>query len=792
MPKISKEQAKNISGYGKQIKHLEFAKAVRKTPGQYIGYIGDLGHINMNREIIQNSIDEQEKEDSPCNWFRVEYYESTHTTIVKDNGRGIPHGFMFNIYTNSNTSSNYDKKPREFSAGRHGVGAKATMALSSEFFATSYICAEANNGKAVAHRIEFREGDVWKESDFNLPNGDPSFEKILPNKDNYQGSIVEFRPSYEIMGEISTTCEDIMKLISLMLPLMKIGSVIDFYGVKANGEIIDKHVKNEDGVLTFLICDSITPLISPILIEDICDDKKIDIAFTYDINDIGAESIQSFANICPTLNTANSTHVQGFLDGLTQYFRKYMNNIFLGKNSKLQIVSQDIRSGLHAVVSAKHLYPNFSGQAKEIFSNKDIIPFIKNAMNKQIDEWVKNNANDVQKLMHYFKDVAEERIKGEKNKANFVVKHRSAIDNLPEKCVKASGDEKDGLEFIIVEGDSALGSARLARDPKRQWLLPIRGKIINAMKKPKSVYFLNEEAKAIRNILGSGEGSSFDITQCKFSKIIFLGDADVDGKHIRQLLLKTFLIYYRPLIEAGRVYAAQPPLYGAKINGKRVYFTDTKAYIDYSLKDFCKQNEVLSVSEKPLPKEVLKHLLYINSSYFDELTSVSTTFAVNPYLLEYVLMIKDEKFETISKKIKKFSRFLDVEKINGSIVITGLTDNKINTLIVNEFLLSNCAHIERYLDNCPEKYFIVNGVKVTLAGLMKIYEKFQPSGISRYKGLGEMNPNELKISTLHPDYDRHLERFRTDDIKKEIQAIREVEFNKSLLLKGVDFAGYEL
>lgn len=784
--------AENIAGYKYLVKHLEFAMAVRKTPAQYIGYTGTPGHINMGREIFQNGTDEQERKLSPCNWVRFEFYEKDLRIKISDNGRGLPHSKMYEIYTNSNTSTNYEKELYDYTSGRHGVGAKATMALSADFCATSYICKEVS-GRAYAHQIRFHEGEVWDESDFDLPDGSPSYEKEIPNKDNFQGSVVEFTPSIEIMGEITTTCEDFMNLIVSILPLMKIGSVVEFYGVKANGEVIDKRLVNEDGIMSILVCSSKSPIILPINISEDNGTMKTNISFTYDLDNLGEEKIQSFANMCPTLNTNNSTHVKAFLDTLSLVFRKYMNNIYLGNKSKLKIVDQDIKSGLNAVVSVAHLYPHFSGQAKEIFGNKDIIPFIKNAMLTQIDEWMKNNASDLQKICKHFKDVADLRVKGEKDTASFKLKHSSGLDGLPAKCERATGKcKKLEEELALVEGDSAMGGARKARCPNRQWLFPLRGKPLNAMTTSKAEFFKNEEAKAIRHILDAGEGKDFDITRCRFGKVIFLGDADVDGLHIRELLLKMFLIYFRPLIEAGRVYAAQPPLYGTVINKKQVYFTDMKEYISFLMDSFYKQNTIKTTSGKVIPKEDLIHLMFINANYVAMLEAISTTFAVNPFLLEYMLNLQGDKFSTIRKNIKQVDRYLDLEERNGSIVLTGLYDDKIHTVIFNEFLYDNCKGIKQFLDASPEEYFNVNGTNISLYGLMKMYDSYRPSSIQRFKGLGEMDPNQLKESTLHPDYNRHLIRFTTADIEKEIQAIRKIESNKSLLLKGVNFAGYDI
>jgi DNA gyrase subunit B len=777
--KLTDREKKNINEYAKQIKTIEnFAEAVRKTPGQYIGYIGNKGHINMIREVFQNSMDELQKDDSPCTEVHVSYRESDNTCIIEDNGRGIPFDNMWRIYASQHTSSNYTKKPGEFSAGRHGVGAKVTNALSSEFFVNSYMCKEVSaDGKAHARRVEFREGIYWKNK-----------EKVIPNPNNFQGTIVEFRPSYQIMGNITTTCEDVMELIATLLPLMKIGAIVKFHGEKNNGSIIDKTAINESGIVAFLVLRTNSPLIAPIVLSRTTGNMKADIAFTYDSNSLKEEDILSFANTCPTIN--NSTHVIGFLDGLFNYFKPYMNKIFLGKNSKLNIINNDIRVGLKAVVSVSHIEPMFSGQAKEIFSNKDIIPFIKDLMKQGLDEWAKANDGDLQKLCKYFKDIGNLRLKSDKDRVELSKKYVSTLTGLPKKYEKPIG--KEHLEFILVEGDSAMGNARLARDPERQGILPLRGKPANAMSKSHKEFFENEECQAIYNILGCGEGKKCDSRRCKFEKIIFLGDADMDGLHIRTLLLKMFLVYYRPLVEEGRVYGAVPPLYSLMKGKERIFLTDKLAYIKYIYSKFSTKNEVLNHKGKKIPTKELNNILYDNSNYVQNLEIVSENYAIDPYLLEYTLSIRNNDYRTIKRLINKRYKFLDVKHDNGIIVFDGLADDKIQTVIWNQQMMNACSEIIPNIDNCPEPYFVINGTTCSLYGLLKIFEKYTPSSIQRYKGLGEMSAYELKISTLHPKYDRTLIRYTTDNIEKELEEIREIESNKSLLLKGINIAKFEL
>jgi len=782
--KLTKEQIENIRGYATQIRTIsDFSLAVRQNPGQYIGYLNNRGFINMIREVYQNSMDELQKDDSPCTTIRLEYYEANHTVIVSDNGRGVPHDNMKRIFTEPNTSSNYDKKDGEFSAGLHGVGSKVTNALSSEFFAESYLCKEASlSGKPEARRIEFIDAIAWEE-------GGELGELPIPNENNLQGTKVEFRPSYEIMGEITTTCEDVLSLITSLLPLMKIGAVTDFYGIKENGTIIDQHIVNEDGIVSFLVCNTDNPLFEPVVLSRTTKNMKADIAFTYDCADThGVANILSFANTCPTVNTNDSTHVSGFTDALTNYFRNYMNKIYLNK-SKTVVVNNDIKYGLRAVVSVSHIKPLFSGQAKEIFSNRDIIPFIKSLMIEGLDEWCKARSSDLQKVCMHFKGAADLRMKSDKEKVNMAKRYTaSALTGLPAKYDKPNGDKN--LELIIVEGDSAKGPCETARCAERQGIFPLKGKPPNAMVKSTKDFIENDEANGIMHILGGTYGKNFDINKCKFEKIIILCDADLDGLHIRTLLLKMFLVYYVPLVEAGRIYGAVPPLYHTIINKKSVYFPSKHDLIKYTQSKFSIENKVFDINKKHLSGTDLVGILSRNSNYIRDLNIVADNYAIDPYLLEFVLSIRNLQFNEFKKRIKSNYRFLNVELQNGTPVLDGLLGEKCPTVILNQNLLDACAPVLHYIDG-EHLYYNINGEQTSLYGLMNKFSAYQPAKIDRFKGLGEMSPQQLRESTLHPDYNRTLLRYTVNDIKREIEEIREIECNKNLLFKDIDIAAYE-
>ena len=347
---LSKEQIEKIKSYESQITTIEdFAEAVRKTVTQYLGYTGNKGFINMIREIFQNSADELMKDDSPCDEIWTAFSEENQEFMVKDNGRGIPHDSLIRVFSSQHTSSNYNKKPGEFSSGRHGVGAKVTNACAEFFIVDSYILGK---GK----RVEFH----W---------GDPKTAKVskLPDEKGRQGTQITFSPIVDVMGETTVTCEDVLHLISALTPLLKQGAKINFIGKKRDGGVVKDVIINKDGLMDGLISIMKKPIIAPIRFGALRDDKmmKAEIAFTFD-SDNDNEIIKSYGNFCPT---RDGTHVEGFLSGMSKFFREYMNKFYLSEKSKLNITNSDVRVGLKAIVTCSHMTPEFTGQSKEIISN---------------------------------------------------------------------------------------------------------------------------------------------------------------------------------------------------------------------------------------------------------------------------------------------------------------------------------------------------------------------------------------------------------------------------------------
>lgn len=511
---LTKAQIEAIKNYSKEIQTIErFTDAVRKTPGQYLSDIGTAGWFNAVREIIQNATDEMNREVSPCNAVWVEYFEGINRLIVSDNGRGIDPSDIIRVYTSQHTSANYVKKKGVYVSGLHGEGSKCTNAVSSRFTVLSY-----RLGKG--YKIEFSEGKPLAK----YKDG----PKEIPNRDNRQGLIIDCEPDYKIMKEVNLSCNEILEFLENMVPLLNYGAYVEFIGHYANGSEIRKEIRNEYGIQTYLMRQSTDKLIiKPIVFSYDTGEMRLDVAISYDANFNTQSNIITFANMSP-VKTQYSTPSIGFLQGISQFFRNHMNKVYLANSKKkIEVINNDILTGLIGAISAYHMDIMFNSQAKDICKNADFIDFAKQVTINSLIEWSKNNPDDLMKLCEFFKDVAIARLKADKEKTNISKKYKAqAFWDLPPGFKKA--ERKENLELFIVEGLSASAPCCAGRNPLYQAIFPIRGKLLNAFSTPRSKFLENKEVQGITAILGSGIGKNFDISRCKYDKICILTDADSD------------------------------------------------------------------------------------------------------------------------------------------------------------------------------------------------------------------------------------------------------------------------
>lgn len=771
---ITDEQRRAIDNYGDRIVTVEDPVIiVRKRPGMYGGGIGNSGFLTLIREAYQNATDQVLDPSSPANYINTSYDERTLEYMVTDNGLGFPFNDMVRMVTEMHTSKNFAQKRKgEYGSGLHGVGIKVVNALSLCCRIESY----RYDGSAMA--IDLEKGYL-KKGPYKIPN-----------KEKFQGSRVSFIPDTEIMGELALGWKEVYILIKRLLSLTPIGTTVDFKGIDSKGVEHNEHIVNTDGIITELIDNVKFPMGKPIIISHDTGEQKLDLAFMYDAGGedgpSALERVTAFCNMCPTIA---GPHIVGVTEGICKWFTSYMNNIYLANSkSKTRVAAADIKCGLNVMIAAACLEPIFIGQAKEQLGNKEMQKFCSDVVRKGLDEWSKSNPNQLSKMADYFKNLADIRTRAENSKAKVSSSYvANVLSGLPEKFIAPT---ERNYEFIIVEGDSAKGPVADGRDATCQGLFPIRGKIINPYGTSKDKFFANAEVDGIFTIILGGKKywKTFDpIKDVEWDKIIFMADADVDGAHIASLLLRIMVRYAPQLIEAGKIYKAIPPLYANSKDGKKFqYYTDTIDFVRFVQKNFVKTNKLCYPDGMELSGKDITVLFMVNEDYSFYLNTIANTFAVEPGLLEIGLYnyINGVKIAKVAKDIKAKYRFMNAFEQNGQTIYDG-TIKESNFLPVGEKLLNDCKPLLDIMRANVSLNYKLNGKPSTLYDIMNAFEASKPSGIRRYKGLGEMLTEQLVESTLGPNSNRTLIRYTFEDVKNEIEAIREFESDRSKLMQFV-------
>jgi DNA gyrase subunit B len=557
---MAMEQKQGQSYDENQIQVLEGLEAVRKRPGMYIGSTSGRGLHHLVWEIVDNSIDEALA--GYCNEIEV-IIEEDNSITVTDNGRGIPVGIHEKmgrpavevIMTVLHAGGKFGGGGYKVSGGLHGVGASVVNALSTEL-------------EVHVHR----DGNIYYQK---FEKGVPSFDLKVIGETEKTGTIIHFTPDPEIFTETTEYEYDTLANRIRELAFLNRGIQISIEDKRGEGKRRDYHY--EGGIKSYVEHLNRSKEViheEPIYIEGEKDEITIEIALQY--NDGFASNLYSFANNIHTHE--GGTHESGFKTALTRVINDYArkNNVF--KESDANLSGEDVREGLTAIISIKHPDPQFEGQTKTKLGNSEARTITDSLFSEHLETFLLENPVVARKVVE--KGLMAARARLAAKKARELTRRKSALEisSLPGKLADCSSKDPSISEIYVVEGDSAGGSAKQGRDRHFQAILPLRGKIINVEKARLDKILSNNEVRAIITALGTGIGEDFNLAKARYHKIVIMTDADVDGAHIRTLLLTFFYRYMRNIIEAGYIYIAQPPLYKIQ-QGKKIEY----AYNDKEL-----------------------------------------------------------------------------------------------------------------------------------------------------------------------------------------------------------------
>ncbi|MEW5959764.1 MAG: DNA topoisomerase (ATP-hydrolyzing) subunit B [Chloroflexota bacterium] len=549
---------------------LEGLEAVRRRPGMYVGGTDIKALHHLIYEVVDNSIDEALA--GACDHIQIIIHPDQSVSVI-DNGRGIPvaehpqkkMSTLQLVLTTLHAGGKFDRSSYKVSGGLHGVGVSAVNALSE------WLVAE------VA-----RDGGVWQQRyERGVPQGPVKQIARLPeDRDDMTGTKITFHFDREIFKEVDGYVWNTLLTRFREMAFVTKGIRISFRDEREEQER-EYTFYFEGGVTSFVRYLNLNrrPLHDPVHVEKVVDEVGVEVAIQY--TDAYTESIYAFAN---TIHTPDGgTHMTGLRAALTRNINDYARKNGLLKDNELNFSGEDTREGLTAIVSIKHPDPQFESQTKVKLMNAEVKTIVESVVTSQFSAFLEENPRQARLIVD--KCLTSSRARDAAKKARELVLRKSALESstLPGKLADCSNRDSENSELYIVEGDSAGGSAKQGRDRRFQAILPLRGKILNTERARLDKILSNNEVKALITALGTGVGDDFSIEGLRYGRVIIMTDADVDGAHIRTLLLTFFFRYMPALIEAGHLFIAQPPLYRIQ-NKKEVTYVYTEEEKDSFLK----------------------------------------------------------------------------------------------------------------------------------------------------------------------------------------------------------------
>ncbi len=761
------------------IKVLKGLEAVRKRPGMYIGDTDDgSGLHQMIYEVLDNSIDEALA--GYCDKIEVILNADGTATII-DNGRGIPVDLHKTekipaaqlIMTELHAGGKFDQNSYKVSGGLHGVGVSVVNALSAN------LLLEINRDGKI-YNIEFENGTVSKELKV-IGNS----EKI--NNEYFTGTKITFLPTTKIFKDINFDFKIIEKRLRELAFLNTGVSII----------LIDKR-QAEDKIINFKYDGGIQEYVNYLNKgKSLINSKPI--FFHGDKNNISIECSLQWTDsyhentICFTNNIIQrdgGTHLAGFRGALTRSIVNYINKNTKSSNN---ITGEDAREGLTCIISVKLPDPKFSSQTKDKLVSSEVRPVIESTSLNKLEQWIEENPSEIKKVIDKIIEASNAREAA--RKARELTRRKTGLENtsLPGKLADCQEKNPELSELFIVEGDSAGGSAKQGRDRKNQAILPLRGKILNVERANDKQVLTSNEIGTLITAIGAGVGNptddidqnklegKFNVSKMRYHKIIIMTDADVDGSHIRTLLLTFFYRHMKPIIDFGRLYIAQPPLYRLKKASSTVYKKDDNDLEDYLIEEGLKNTIFENTQQTQVSGKELKQIIYLSKKtknlVMPLLRRVDNADIIENTAIVRGLDLRNLKEKTIGQEIAKYLQqrlnlISNISQKNWKVsyendhilfkrTIRGFTEKYI--IDENFVVTPEAKALNDLKDDLMENFYRLKesgcgqlnhkGEKFQIFGPLNLIDKILDIGksglqINRYKGLGEMNPDQLWETTL--------------------------------------------
>ena len=748
------------------IKVLEGIEAVRKRPAMYIGTTGPAGLHHLVYEVVDNSIDEAQG--GFCDRIEVVIHIDNSVTVV-DNGRGIPTDMHKQegrpaaevVMTKLHAGGKFDSEAYKVSGGLHGVGVSVVNALS----------------EALDLEI-WRDGKVYEQS---YQRGVPSSEFRQTGVTNRRGTKVTFRPDPEIFSELEISY-DILAQRLRELAFLNSGIEIRLCDERPD-RVRESLFRYEGGIVEFVVHLNRNKGLmhaDPVYFAAERDGVRLEVAMQW--NDTYNENIFSFAN---SINTVEGgTHLIGLKAALTRTINNFLSRSNLGKDSReMQLQGEDIREGLTGVISVKVPNPQFEGQTKTKLGNSELKGLVETLVNEKLGEWFDRNPSEARRICLKMIDAA--RAREAARKARDLTRRKGALDGawLPGKLADCQEKSPEASELFIVEGESAGGSAKQGRDRRFQAILPLRGKLLNVEKARFDKMLSHEEIRTLIAALGTGVGEGdFDIGKLRYHKIIAMADADVDGSHIRTLLLTLFFRHFREVIDRGFLYIAQPPLYKVQKGRAEVYLQNDRDLNGYLIDKATEDKVVRPAGDGvELSGSKLKHVLnaLIDRRHFMQiLERRGTEREISMAILATPLgsreeFSKRENLDQLAARLEELGHTvvgIDRDEEHGLLALEMRTATKgkrrvrIDYERVSSVEFRHLRSLQKEIAPVADGPLVIRdaasersvpSADALLDTLMEAARKGLT--IQRYKGLGEMNPEQLWETTMDPARRRLLQ-----------------------------------